>query len=369
MSATVYNPAPFPLYDTNGSLATGAKAYFYLANTTTPLAVYEDSGLTTAHDWPVVANAAGFMPPIFLPYVDYRVKIKNSSDALIFDADGIANPEPTDDSSSTASSQLLQTGDVLWRMSSGARDGFVRMNGLTLGSASSGATERANADSETLYGYLWSNFSDSIAPVSGGRGATAAADWAANKPIVIPSMQGRAPIGLDDMGGSASNIVQVSTTASVTNGSANITVASAAGLGRGMNVLIDGVASGTILSISGTTVTLSGVYTGATGSGKAVRASYFSNAQTGGVAGGSQSFSQTSAELATHTHVPNDPGHSHQYPVGAFVSSTGASVGDLSVGNNATASATTGITNQNAGSGLPAPLIQPSRLGTWYIKL
>lgn len=370
MSATVYNPAPFPLYDTNGELAIGGKAYFYLANTTTPLAVYEDSGLTTGHDWPVVAGANAVLPPIYLPYVDYRVVIKNASGAVIYGpVDGVANPAPPDESSATPASQLLQTGDVLWRMSGGARDGFVRMNGLTVGSAASGATERANADAEDLFGYLWTNFADSIAPVSGGRGATAAADWAANKPIVVPSMRGRIPVGLDDMGASAANVIQVSTTASLTNGLPTATVASAAGLARGMYVIVDGVAAGQILTIAGTTITLDTNYAGITDPGHAFRASFFPNAQSAAGVGGSQSFQQTTAELAAHTHTITDPGHAHTYGIGG-IGGLEATAGDGTIGDPSTSTATTGITATNStGQGLPAPLIQPGRLVTYYIKL
>ncbi|RJP45503.1 hypothetical protein C4587_00990 [Candidatus Parcubacteria bacterium] len=368
MSAKLYNSAPFPLYDTDGDLASAAKAYFYNAGTSTPLTVYQDSSLTTPHTYPIIASANGVLAPIYIPYVDYRVRILNSSGALIFEADGIANPAPVDPNGSLPTTQLYQTGHTTWRLSGGPLDGFVRMNGLTIGSASSGATERANNDTQDLFTYLWNNLTDSIAPVSGGRGASAAADWAANKPIVVPSMQGRLPVGVDDMGGAAANVVQVSTTCSATNGSANITVTSAAGLGRGMFVLISGVAAGTITAISGTTVTLSTPYAGSTGGGKALRASYFSDAQGAGVAGGSQSFQQTTAELAAHNHGVTDPGHFHAYDVGG-TGGGGAASGTNVLGTQNTQSKVTGITINNNGSGLPAPLIQPSRLVTFYIHL
>ena len=49
-------------------------------------------------------------------------------------------------------------------------DGFVRMNGRTLGSASSGATEYAGADGHDLFVKLYSKYSDTRAPVSGAVG-------------------------------------------------------------------------------------------------------------------------------------------------------------------------------------------------------
>jgi len=57
----------------------------------------------------------------------------------------------------------------------GVRSGFVRANGRTIGSATSGATERANADAQALFEYLWNT--DANLAVSTGRGASSNADW------------------------------------------------------------------------------------------------------------------------------------------------------------------------------------------------
>jgi microcystin-dependent protein len=84
------------------------------------------------------------------------------------------------------------------RYGTGTLSGFVRANGRTIGSATSGATERANADTQALFEYLWG--ADANLTVSGGRGASANADWAANKTIALPDLRGRVIAGLDDMG-------------------------------------------------------------------------------------------------------------------------------------------------------------------------
>jgi microcystin-dependent protein len=73
-------------------------------------------------------------------------------------------------------------------------DYFVFCTG-TIGSAASGATTRANADTETLFTLLWNSMADAQAAVSGGRGASAAADFAANKTIALPAVAGRAFFG------------------------------------------------------------------------------------------------------------------------------------------------------------------------------
>jgi hypothetical protein len=96
---------------------------------------------------------------------------------------------------------VLATGDLKVRYATGTLSGFVRANGRTIGSESSGATERANADCEELFIHLWTE--DANLSVSTGRGATAAADWAANKTIALPDWRGRALAALDDMGNSA----------------------------------------------------------------------------------------------------------------------------------------------------------------------
>lgn len=97
--------------------------------------------------------------------------------------------------------------------------GWVRVNGATIGSATSGALERANADCENLFTLLWTYYADAVCAVSGGRGASAAADWAANKTITLPDMRGRAPFGLNGMGAASTARLGTIITDSNTNGS------------------------------------------------------------------------------------------------------------------------------------------------------
>lgn len=85
-----------------------------------------------------------------------------------------------------------QTGDVKLSMVSTAPSGWVPCNDGTIGDASSNATTRANADCAALFAVLWNEVSDTYAPVSTGRGASAAADFAAHKTIGLTKMLGRA---------------------------------------------------------------------------------------------------------------------------------------------------------------------------------
>lgn len=99
-----------------------------------------------------------------------------------------------------------------------APSGWLLCDASTIGSSSSGAT-LADDSTENLYIHLWNNYADSVCPVSTGRGASAAADWAANKTIGLPDARGRVFAGRDDMGGVAAN--RMTSGGSGVNGSTN----------------------------------------------------------------------------------------------------------------------------------------------------
>ena len=72
------------------SLAAGAKAYFYATTTTTPQDTYTTSALSTPHPNPVVADAAGVLPAIYLdPSKQYKLTLNTSADVLIYTVDPI----------------------------------------------------------------------------------------------------------------------------------------------------------------------------------------------------------------------------------------------------------------------------------------
>lgn len=107
--------------------------------------------------------------------------------------------------------------------------GWLRCNGQTIGNAASSATGRALADTEALFRHLWANYADAVCPVSGGRGASSAADYAANKTIGLPDLRGRTLAGLDDMGASAAgrlgSVIASPTTNGASGGSETVTLA------------------------------------------------------------------------------------------------------------------------------------------------
>lgn len=71
----------------------------------------------------------------------------------------------------------------------------------TIGSATSGATARANADTSALFTLLWGALANTDLPIQDStgapstRGASAAADFAANKRLPLPSFAGLTKIG------------------------------------------------------------------------------------------------------------------------------------------------------------------------------
>ena len=165
----------------------------------------------------------------------------------------------------------------------------------------------------------------------------------------LPDLRGRAAVGKDDLGGSAANRLQVSTTVNTTGSSTSATVASAANLAIGMFVVSANVPAGTtITAISGTTLTLS-VAASATATGTTARFSLLSDAQTLGASGGSQVHTLVTAQMPAHTHTYND--------VNAAGVNTLAAGGNVGVGN-------TGST----GGSQPHPNVQPSLLTNFVIK-
>lgn len=97
----------------------------------------------------------------------------------------------TTTSFSTPLAGIVATGEIKRQVGSTLPSGWIWMDEGTIGSGPSGATNRANADTEDLYTKLWNTLDDTICPVSTGRGISAAADFAANKTLQLPPAPGR----------------------------------------------------------------------------------------------------------------------------------------------------------------------------------
>lgn len=201
---TLWPKSGFVERDDNDVRAGGALAYFFVGGTTTPLPVYEDAGEDTPHTHPVVADANGRWEAVFIPFTtSYDIQVTTAGGTQLYYYEEIPNPDPVEASEdSVDATELSQTGDFKWRPVNTTLSGWVRANGRTIGSATSGATERANADCEDLFLFLWNNLANGQAAVSSGRGASAAADFAANKTIAVPDLRCSTPMGVADMGSS-----------------------------------------------------------------------------------------------------------------------------------------------------------------------
>lgn len=199
---------PFSLsqqFDNFGQPLAGCLFYTIQAGTTsTPQNAYQDSALTIPLPNPQTCDAAGRLPQMFLADGTIKVRLTDKNGVTILTVDNIQVVGASSGSGGGGTvdpTTILQTGDLKVTYGTGTISGFVRANGRTIGSASSGASERANADCQSLFEYLWN--ADPNLTVSTGRGASAAADWSANKQITLPDWRGRALAGLDDMGNTA----------------------------------------------------------------------------------------------------------------------------------------------------------------------
>jgi microcystin-dependent protein len=191
--------------DNNDVRAIGAKAYFFAAGTSTPYTVYQDADESTPHTHPVEADGYGRWPNVFIPFGDFKFLLTTAGGSTLASGDEIPNPAPFTDDFELDETAIYNTGDFIFTGKNGTRAGAVRCNGRTLGNAASGATERANADTVDLFTYLYDNYTNDEAAVSSGRGASAAADYAANKTITLPDYRGTALVGFDDMGNTAAS--------------------------------------------------------------------------------------------------------------------------------------------------------------------
>jgi microcystin-dependent protein len=118
---------------------------------------------------------------------------------------GMADPTVATDGATknyvdTTTAAFFSTGDVKLTIKTVADSGWVLFDDGTIGSASSGSSSRANADTQALFTLIFNNISDAYAPIftSGGSATTragqtnAATAWAANCRISLTKTLGRA---------------------------------------------------------------------------------------------------------------------------------------------------------------------------------
>lgn len=312
-------------FDSLGAPLNGGLLYFYAAGTTTPQSAYQDYGLTIPWPNPITLDSAGRIPQLFFADGYIKVRLTDANGVIQINSDYILVIGPSSGSGGGGgvdATTIAATGDLKHTYGVGNLTGWVRCNGRTIGSATSGATERANSDTQSLFEYLWQN--DSNLSVSGGRGASSTADWAANKNITLPDLRGRGLAGLDDMGNSTAGRLT-----STYFGSAATTL---------------GIANGS----ESRTLTLAQLPTGITASG--------SNSISVSAPSGN-SYPVTANTVSSG--LANGTGGSFPVPtsIGSFSSATGMS------GSN-----TITVTSTNTG-GTAHAIVQPTMLVTIYMKL
>ena len=189
--------------DINGLPLAGGLLTVYQAGSTTPANVFQDIGLVLPASNPLVADLSGRIPLFFVADGTYALRLTDQYGQQA--NGGFFYPQiPSIGASSSGGggtpvdpTTVFSTGDYKWRPSTETLAGWVRLNGRTIGSASSGASERANADVQALFIYAWNTYPDAKCTVLGGRGANALADFNGNKQLTLLDMRGRAAIGLD----------------------------------------------------------------------------------------------------------------------------------------------------------------------------
>jgi hypothetical protein len=88
--AAIYTPSFFQPQNVNGAPLAGAKLYFYQTGTTTLITVYQDDDASpTPHANPVVADASGIFPPIYVANAVFKTVLTTSADVTVQTVDPV----------------------------------------------------------------------------------------------------------------------------------------------------------------------------------------------------------------------------------------------------------------------------------------
>lgn len=250
-------------------------------------------------------------------------------------------------------SGIATTGDTKWRPTEETVPGWAKANATTVGNASSNATQLASAIALDLFVWLWTNFSNTACPVytSAGvlttRGASAAADWAANKAIATLDMRGTSPIGMDTMGGATTTRLAG---VPVTSGAANL---AGSILGENFHSLTAAENGSHNHAAVSTVYDPTHGHTGTTNPGGVDHTHPYQRpaAQVGVYQGNTFTILMVGADP---WNTDGASAYIHQHTFATAAAATGITVGTSII---------------NSGSGTAHNTVQRSMTGTWYVKL
>ena len=218
---------------------------------------------------------------------------------------------------------LRPIGEIIDCMDITEPTGFLFCDGDTLGNAASNATARANADTVDLFNKLWAvgdTYATLVINDSTGTpstyGASAAADYGANKAIALPDLRERVSAGWDnkgnisrltslldganigDVGGSETVVIAEANLPAHTHGYGTLTGAAASG---GVNHTHTGYTSS---SSHSHTFTAGFNYTRANATGQNAQGNHCNNSVSyTAAAGGVLSVQTYGASAYAHTHT------------------------------------------------------------------
>lgn len=195
-----------------GEPLSGGQLYIITAGTvSTPQDAFQDTALTIKQPYPMTLDAAGRVPAFYLADGTVKIRLQDRNGVVQLAADQVLVIGPSSGGGGGGAAvdptQLIQTGNMIFRYGVGTLAGYVRCNGLTIGSTTSGATmpEGARPECQALFQHLWN--ADPNLVVTPGPRTTASGDWGANKTIATPDWRGVVPCGLADMGNSPTTVM------------------------------------------------------------------------------------------------------------------------------------------------------------------
>jgi hypothetical protein len=317
--------------DINGQPLAGCLLYFFVAGTVaTPQNSYQDFGLTTLNPNPLTCDQTGRIPMHWLADGLIHFRLTTSAGLVVIDntlqtlgpsssggGGGGGGVDPT---------SVASTGDIKFRPTSEVLTGWVIMNGTTIGNATSGATQRANAtDTLNLFVYLWTNCTNAHCPVSGGRGVSALADFNNSKQMTLPDWRDSMPVGRDCMNTTCAGGLLSSNVTS--GGGDGVDTPGASGGDANQTIALTNLPA-LSLPVSASNPPTAAVV-------------------TGGIIGGTSLASIVYANGGNSLNPPNGAG------------AIGVTIPSLNIVGSAVL----------AGSGAAFSVMNPFKLGTWYQKL